>query len=168
MSKTHESGGPADRMGRLEALVVRDARTRPDAGDPDLAGRTYAVPFAVVWDATLRLAKGKLRGWTLLREDDLEGVVEVMATSWPLRLPARIVVSVTLDANAQTRVDLLAEGRHKGGDLGANARRIKRFIRALDRLLDVRAGQVLAAPVEPRPSPAPAEPRPSPATVGTG
>lgn len=164
-------------MGRLKALVVRDARTQPGAGDPDLAGRTYAIPFAAVWDATLRLATGKLRGWTLVREDDMEGVVEVMATSWPLRLPARIVVSVTLDANAQTRVDLLAEGRHKGGDLGANARRIKRFIRALDRLLDVRADQVLTAPGEPRPSsvpakpppsPVPAEPPPSPATVGTG
>lgn len=142
-------------MGWLEALAVRDAQTRIGARDPDMAGRTYAVPFAAVWAAALRLADGEMKGWTLVRWDDMEGVVEARATSWPLPLPARIVVSVTLDANAQTRVDLVAEGRHKGGDLGANARRIKRFLRALDQRLDLRAGQVLDVAPDPCNSPAP-------------
>lgn len=122
-------------MGLVNALTVRNARTRPGALDPEMRGRTYAVPFAEVWDAALYLAETRMRGWKVANSDDLAGVIEVHATSRALRLPARIVVSVALDANAQTRVDLAAEGRHRGGDLGVNVRRIRRFLRALDELL---------------------------------
>ncbi len=139
-------------MGVAKALFIRRARTCPGARDPEMRGRTYAIPFVAVWNAALSLADGGLKGWEIVGSDDLAGVIEVDATSRALSLPARIVVSVGLDADAQTRVDLEAEGRHMGGDLGVNVRRIKRFVRALDELLSARPGQtpgaVLAAPAE--------------------
>ena len=119
------------------------AHSSADSGDPGLRGRTYAIPFGTVWDAALRLAAGGLRGWTTTESDETAGIVEARARGLVLRFPATVVITVSLDDNAQTRVDLTAEGRHGGGDLGINARRIRRFCFALDRALEAEPHQVL-------------------------
>lgn len=119
------------------------ARTSPDSADPALAGRTYTIPFDSVWEAALGLVRGGLRGWALVSADDQLGVIRADARSMLLPLEANILVSVTLDPNGQTRVDMSAVGSHRGGDLRVNYRRVKLFFRSLDLLLDVGPGQIL-------------------------
>lgn len=124
-------------------LTGRSARSRADSDDPRLAGRTYAIPFGTVWDAAAQLAGGRLRGWAATRLDDQNGVLEGRVRG-PLRLlAADFVITVTLDENAQTRVDLTVQGRRPGGDFGVNTWRVGRFCGALDRALGAGPRQVL-------------------------
>ena len=131
-----------------KGFTERTARTSPDSDDPVLAGRTYAIPFDRVWNAALELASGGLKGWMPVSSDDRLGVIRSDVRSPLLPLEANVLVSVTLDANGQTRVDMSALGNHRWGDLRVNRRRIKRFFRSLDLLVDAGPGQIL----EPRSS----------------
>lgn len=140
------AGDDTDSM--WKGLTERAVRTSPDSAEPKLVGRTYAIPSGAVWDAAVQLAGGELRGWTTTRMDDQGGVIEARVRGMILPLPADFVITVTLDENAQTRVDLTAEGRHRGGDLGANGRRVHRFCAALDRALAAGPHQVLNAPIK--------------------
>jgi hypothetical protein len=110
------------------------AQTAPNARDAGLRGGTYAIPFEVVWQASLRLTAGGMRGWTLLSSDDYNGVIEAQAR----RLGGAIydiMIQVRLDENAQTRVDGKATARRPGTDFGSSARLLRRFFRQLDRIL---------------------------------
>lgn len=127
-----------------QGFTSRSAQSSADSADQGLVGRTYSIPFGTVWDAARRLAAGGLRGWTMTNSDDIAGILEARVRGLVLRFPATIVITVSLDRNAQTRVDLSAEGRHRGGDLRANARRIRRFCSALDRALEAEPHQVLS------------------------
>ena len=128
-----------------KALTDRTARTGVDCDHPELGGRTYAIPFDAVWEAAVSLVSGGLRGWTRISDNEAAGIIEARVRGALLPLPARAVVAIALDADAQTRVDVRVEGRHRGGDLGAGARRIRRLVRALDLALDARPEQILAA-----------------------
>lgn len=119
------------------------ARTSPDSDDPVLAGRTYAIPFDAVWNAAVSLSGGGLKGWKLVSFDDQLGVIRADVRGPLLPLEANVLVSVTLDPNGQTRVDMSALGNHRGGDLRVNYRRIRHFFRSLDVSLDVQPGQIL-------------------------
>ena len=106
--------------------------TAPDAADERLRGRTYAIPFARVWDAAHALAAEGLRGWKLIDHDDYEGVMNAEAHSLMWRRAGIVEIRIRLDENAQTRVDLRAGPKPGESDFGASARRIARFCRALD------------------------------------
>ncbi|NNF29257.1 MAG: DUF1499 domain-containing protein [Gemmatimonadetes bacterium] len=125
------------------ALTKGAVTTAPSSDDPDLCGRTYTIPFGDVWDAVVRLTAGGLRGWKMIRWDDDTGLVEAEVHGRMLNLTSDISVSVTLDVNAQTRVDLAARKRGRWGDLGANRRRVRRFVRELDRQLNASEDQIL-------------------------
>jgi hypothetical protein len=108
--------------------------TTPDASDPRLRGRTYAVPFERVWQAALDLTGGGLFRWTRHDADDNEGVI--LASSKSLAGAVHeIMVRVTLDEDGQTRVDASAQARRPLADMGRSRRRLRRFFRALDRTL---------------------------------
>ncbi len=124
-------------------LTSSSAHSSWNSGIPGLSGRTYAIPFGTVWEAAVRLAAGGLRGWAVTASDDLAGIVEARVRGLLRLFPAAVVITVSLDDDAQTRVDLAAEGRHRGGDLGVNASRIRRFFSALDRALEAGPAQVL-------------------------
>ncbi len=117
----------------LRGLTQNRAETAPDAADPRLRGRTYAIPFERVWTATLALA-GRRRGWTVVQHDDIEGVIRAECRTL-LRFTHDVEIRVGLDGDGQTRVDLRSASRVGHGDLGKNARRIGRFLRSLDREL---------------------------------
>lgn len=136
----------------VRGLTRNAAFTSPASPDPRLKGRTYAIPFDDVWQASLELVGGRLKRWQVLEADDQEGIIRGVARGRVQRFTSAITVRITLDADAQTRVDALAASRVGRADLGVNARRLRRFFRALDeRLAEVRGAAIerlrLDAPV---------------------
>ena len=129
--------------GILRGLTETQVATDPEAGDRRLKGRTYAIPFDDVWSAATRLARGELRGWTLLTADDQEGIITGLAKPLLFGEPCYVRVVIGLDENAQTRVDGRSRSGGKRGDLGRNRRTLGRFFRALDRALGAGPGQIL-------------------------
>ena len=117
------------------ALRENVAQTSPDDPDPRLRGRTYAVPFDRVWQSARKLASGGLRRWQLIDADDYEGLIRATATTLTLRMVDDVVIHISLDEDAQTRVDMRSSSRKGFADLGTNARRIGSFFRALDKEL---------------------------------
>lgn len=115
------------------ALTRNRAATGADHWDPRLRGRTYHVPFERVWQAALALAGGELRRWKIVQSDDYEGIIEAEAKTFWMRFVDDVRIHIYLDDDAQTRVDLVSQSRKGRGDMGTNARRAARFLRALDR-----------------------------------
>lgn len=129
--------------GLRAAFGEEEEETHPEHPDGSLRGRTYAIPFATVWAAALHLASGSLKGWTVTSADEDEGVLEARCRRWIFRDTARVVIRVSLDENAQTRVDMASAVRSGGSVLGGNARRIRAFFRALDERIDAGPGTIL-------------------------
>jgi hypothetical protein len=131
----------------LKAVVIglteHEAATDPDAEDSRLRGRTYAIPFEVVWQASLRLVRGGIGGWSLGRSDDRMGIILALSRGPVFGSEADVHITVGLDRNAQTRVDLRVVSRTERGDLGRSRRVVGRFLKRLDRELDARPGQIL-------------------------
>lgn len=82
-------------------------------------------------------------------EDDQLGVLEVESATLVLRFVDYVQVSVGLDDDGQTRVDVISASRAGRGDFGRNSRTIGRYLRRLDRALDVQTGQTLAPRLAP-------------------
>ena len=118
-------------MGLLRALTTNRAFTDPDADDPRLRGRSYAVPFAEVWAVALDIAQ-KMPGWMVTSSDPRAGEIVAEATTRLWKFTDDVWVRMSLDEDGQTRVDLASSSRKGGADLGTNARRIARFLRSLD------------------------------------
>ena len=108
------------------------AFTDPDARDPRLRGREYAVPFARVWEAALQTARSLPR-WTVQEANGRTGEITAEARTLVWNLTDDVWIRVSLDEDGQTRVDVTSASRKARHDLGANARRIARFLRELDR-----------------------------------
>lgn len=121
-------------MRLLQALTRNRAFTEPEADDPRLRGRSYPVPFARVWDAALQVAQ-TTRGWTVVSSDPRAGEIVAEARTRMWKFTDDVWVRLSLDDDGQTRVDLASASRKGGADLGTNARRIARFLHALDRHL---------------------------------
>lgn len=113
-------------------LTRNVAFTSPNAEDDRLRGRTYAIPFEDVWQASLHLVGGGLKRWRLLEYDDREGIIRGQARGPLGRMVSAVTVRISLDFDAQTRVDALSASRVGRMDLGVNTRRLHRFFRALD------------------------------------
>jgi len=127
----------------IESATRGRAETHPRAPDPRLRGRTYAITFDRVWNAALGLAGGGLPRWRVLKSDDEKGAIHAEALTTVLRRPCDVRIRIGLDSNGQTRVDVraaLAAGKH---DWGSNARRIQRFMEALDAKLAATPAQIL-------------------------
>lgn len=137
------------------ALTSNVARTHPEHRDRRLRGRRYAIPFQVVWDRVRLLADGSgpdgLRGWRRVRADEQAGVLEAESTTPLLRFVDDVRLTVTLDADGQTRVQGESRSRVGRADLGTNARRLHRFFRSLDQELEA-AGWPTATPRSPTPA----------------
>lgn len=130
-------------MGRIRrAPSTNRVDGNPDTEDRPLRGRTYAIPFERVWATALALATEE-RGWTVIRADDQDGLIQAEARRRLTRFVDDVTVRVALDFDAQTRVDVSSASRSDRKDLGANARRVDRFLRLLDRRLDASPGQIL-------------------------
>lgn len=100
--------------------------------DPSLRGRRYAIPFQQVWTSALRLASSRGR-WELVEADDLRGRLRIEVRPLLFGGISDVEVLIRLDTDAQTRVDLSSSARQSGISLGVHTRRIRRFLRELDR-----------------------------------
>ncbi len=129
--------------GILRGLRENQAKSDAQAVDPRLRGRTYAIPFEDVWQASIGLCGGGLRRWAISSSDDRAGVIEVIARAALLGPDVDIRVLISLDHNAQTRVDLWAAARTERGDLGRTRRLVGRFLKRLDRGLKATPAQIL-------------------------
>ncbi|MDP9348950.1 MAG: DUF1499 domain-containing protein [Gemmatimonadota bacterium] len=121
-------------MSLLTALTSNRAFTDPAAEDPHLRGRTYPIPFARVWEAVLEVARTR-RGWSVVETHPARGELQAEARTLLWRFTDDVWVRVSLDASGLTRVDVTSTSRTGRADLGVNARRIARFLHALDRQL---------------------------------
>ncbi|HKJ93885.1 MAG TPA: DUF1499 domain-containing protein [Longimicrobiales bacterium] len=122
---------------RLSLGLTRNAAfTTPDSEDIRLRGRTYAIPFEDVWQASLHIINDELKWWTLLDEDDREGILRAQVRGRIGRLASGVTIRISLDVDAQTRVDALSASRVGRVDFGVNARRLGRFFQHLDRRLE--------------------------------
>jgi hypothetical protein len=117
----------------VTALRRNQVATAADHWDPRLRGRTYAIPFERVWQASLALANGGLRRWKVIDSDDVEGIINAESRTFVWRFVDDVRIRVYLDEDAQTRVDVESKSRKGRADYGTNARRVHRFLRALDR-----------------------------------
>lgn len=108
--------------------------TRPDHPDPRLRGRAYAVPFSTVWKAALETAERRPR-WTVTDSDPRAGEIVAESRTLLWRFVDDVRIRVSLDPDGDTRVDVESASRKGSADLGTNARRIARFLHALDRHL---------------------------------
>ncbi len=131
--------------GILRGLTENQAATDPTSPDRRIRGRTYAIPFEAVWQASTRIAEGGLRGWSILMADDQSGAIEAVSKTLVFGFEDDVRVDIRLDEDGQTRVDLWSASRIGRGDLGRNRRTIGRFLRRLDRSLDAQPGQILDA-----------------------
>ncbi len=129
--------------GILKGLTEYQATTDPTSEDRRLRGRTYAIPFEDVWQASLALCGGGLRGWDVLSADDQRGVIEAISETLVFGHKDDIRVEIQLDENAQTRVDLWSASQKGRANLGRNRRVIGKFLRRLDRRLAAKPGQIL-------------------------
>lgn len=123
-----------------KALGDGAAETRPDAHDPRFRGRTYAIPFESVWQASLTVLNQL--GCPIRLANDRDGIIIASATRLFPRRVDDVTVSVVLDKDAQTRVDMRSVTREARSDLGGNARRVTRFFELLDRRLNVASGPI--------------------------
>jgi hypothetical protein len=119
----------------ITATRRNQVATALDHWDPRRRGRTYAIPFEQVWQAALGLARGGLRRWKVIDSDDTEGVINAESKTFIMRYVDDVRIHITLDEDAQTRVDLFSRSRKGSADFGTNARRINRFLNSLDRKL---------------------------------
>ncbi len=133
----------------MSGLARYEAATDPSSQDRRLRGRTYAIPFERVWTCALKVAGGAVRGWQITASNDESGIIDVSCTTMLWRLSDDVRITVGLDANAQTRVDVTGAARDRRPDLGRNARKIGILCRSLDQALEVKPGEILDPTLSP-------------------
>ena len=126
-------------MGLIRALTRNRAWTDPDSPDRRLRGREYSVPYAEVWEAALEIARKRPR-WTVTEAAPRRGEIHAEARTALWKFTDDVTIRVSLDGDGMTRVDVVSQSRVGRADFGTNARRIARFLHALDRHIRRRAG----------------------------
>lgn len=106
-----------------------DVAAEQKKGYPDIAPANLAMPPAAAFDLALAIARAS--GWEIVAAVPAENRIEATATTLLLRFKDDVVIRITPTA-AGSRVDLRSVSRVGYGDLGANANRIRKFLRQLD------------------------------------
>lgn len=135
---------PVDPPQFVSLLPRRGSRASPPGYDgpeaarqqreayPDIQPLVLAVPQAQAFDAAVAAARGM--GWEVVASDPAAGCIEAIATTLLLRFRDDVVIRVRA-AGTGSRIDIRSKSRVGVGDLGTNARRIRRFLSALRRLV---------------------------------
>jgi uncharacterized protein (DUF1499 family) len=116
--------------------AVNDVTTGETREYPDLQPRRYALDALTVFRA-VRTAAAGMRGWRVTAEDSAGGRLQAEARI--LITPFTDDVTVWIQpADGGSQVVVRSHSRVGRADLGVNARRIRAFLRALDREMAVR------------------------------
>ena len=94
------------------------------------------IPFDRVWTTCLDLIE-RNRLWTLIHANDFDGYIIVKCQTLVFKFIDDFEITIVLDENALTRIDVKSQSRKGRTDLGTNARRIGRFFRKLDQTLSI-------------------------------
>jgi uncharacterized protein (DUF1499 family) len=95
---------------------------------PDIAPVTLNVPPGRAFDRAL--AATRAMGWDLVASDPASGRIEATDTTFWFGFKDDVVVRVTPQANG-SRIDVRSLSRVGGGDIGANAARIRKYLAAI-------------------------------------
>ena len=134
----------------MDGFGKNKERTDPSHGDARLRGRTYAISFDRVWSAAVEICQRERRGWSLVWMDDRAGEMEYRVQSRVFKWVDDVKLTIVLDVNAQTRVDMSSASRQGKSDFGVNRRRIVKFFSELDKTLEATPKDILdAAPSKP-------------------
>ena len=105
-----------------------DVAAEQKAGYPDLAPLDLAMPTRAAFDLALNVARAS--GWEIVAAVPEENRIEATATTLLFRFKDDVVIRITPTATG-SRVDIRSVSRVGLGDLGANANRIRGFLRQL-------------------------------------
>ena len=97
---------------------------------PDIRPLTLAVPQARAFDRAL--ATAKRMGWTIVDANAREGRIEATDTTFWFGFTDDVVIRIR-EAPGGSRVDVRSESRVGLSDIGANAARIRSFLRDLEK-----------------------------------
>lgn len=95
---------------------------------PDLRPLMMAMPVDSAFSLALRTARGM--GWEIVDQNRRDGRIEATATTPWMGFKDDVVVRVT-SASGIARVDVRSKSRVGRGDAGANANRIRAYLRRL-------------------------------------
>lgn len=104
--------------------TINDVRTGGTPQYADLQPQRFAQPYDRVFEAALATARAE--GWDVTTNDRERGEIAAVATTRLLRFKDDVTISVTHDGDGAL-VNVRSHSRVGKGDLGANARRIRRF-----------------------------------------
>ncbi len=104
--------------------TINDIATGRTPQYPDLRPQHFAQPYERVYDGAL--ASAHALGWDVTQENRERGEIDAVATTPVFRFRDDVTVTVTRDGQGAV-VNVRSHSRVGKGDLGANARRIRRF-----------------------------------------
>jgi len=116
-----------------------DARNPPEYSGPDTAAAQKQAfpdlqPLLITQPANVVFAAAKdvvlEKGWTLVDANEVEGRIEATAETGWVRFKDDVVIRIQ-PGRDQTRVDVRSTSRIGRGDMGANARRVRDYLSAL-------------------------------------
>ena len=105
-----------------------DVAAKQRAAYPDIVPLTLNLPPARAFDRALTAAR--TMGWDLVASDPAGGRIEATDTTFWFGFRDDVVVRVQPQENG-SRVDVRSLSRVGGGDIGANAARIRKYLAAL-------------------------------------
>ena len=117
-----EAPNPPEYAGEDVAAQQRDAY-------PDIQPLLSALPPAQTFDLALEIAGGK--GWEIVAAVPAEGRIEATATTFWFGFKDDVVIRIRPE-NGGSRLDIRSKSRVGRSDVGANAKRIRAFLAALD------------------------------------
>lgn len=125
----------------LAILRLREGALNPvEYGGPDVAAKQQKafpdivpLPLNVPPDRAFdrALAAARTMGWELVASDPANGRIEATDTTFWFGFKDDVVIRVTPQPNG-SRVDVRSLSRVGGGDIGANAARIRRYLKTLN------------------------------------
>jgi uncharacterized protein (DUF1499 family) len=116
-----EHGAPAAYPGQSTAAMQQKFY-------PGIAPAILDIPPAEAFDRALAAVKTK--GWTIVKSDPADGIVDAYDRSFWFGFTDDIAIRVTRAANG-SRVDIRSGSRQGRGDFGVNAARVRGFLATL-------------------------------------
>ncbi len=112
--------------------VINDVRNGETPEYHDIQPQYLPAPPEQVYEAALNAVRGF--GWEILEKDPATGRIEAVATTRFLRFKDDISIRIQAAEQGGSRVEMRSRSRVGRGDLGTNARRIRAFQEALQKL----------------------------------